>query len=459
MLDTYDKRRPTRIVIIDDDAKLVDLVVGELRNRLYDATGFTSVAEGFQALAAEGVDLLIADIQTPEFRGTEVLHAALDRCPGLLVILITAFADVDLAVQALRTGAADFVLKPFKLDVLVLAIERALGERALRREIMRLRDELGRTTEHELVAHSEAMLRATELARKASRSTTCVFITGEAGTGKSIVARWIHEQGKHRDQPFVRVDCRLLHASIAESELFGGRDGEGMLAEASGGTILFDEIVELPIQVQSRVLRLLESSTHPTPRMPRVILSTNRLASEPLRERDSTHASVTARLEALGALHIHVPPLRDRVADIPDLVRLFLRRAAPASHGSLEITEPALRWLMDMDWPENASELAKVIEAAIALSENGLIVVDDVVAARVRRPESVAALMGVAAERKLSLADVEHGYIKRVIAQAGNNMTRAAQILGIDRRTLYRKLSESSPTETLLASVPTRKRG
>jgi DNA-binding NtrC family response regulator len=270
-----------------------------------------------------------------------------------------------------------------------------------------------------------------------------VLITGEAGTGKSTVARWIHEQGKRRDQPFVRVDCELLHASIAESELFGGRDGEGMLAEASIGTILFDEIFGLPIHVQSRVLRLLESSEHATPRTPRVILSTNCLAGDPWRERDSTHTSVTARLEALGALHIHVPPLRDRVADIPDLVQLFLRRAAPASHGSLEITEPALRWMMDTDWPENAGELARVVEAAIGLSENGLIVVDDVVAARAGRPESIAALMGLAAERRLSLADVEHGYIKRVIAQTGNNMTRAAQILGIDRRTLYRKLSGS----------------
>src|SRR5262249_286576 len=154
------------------------------------ATGFTSVAEGFQVLAAEGVDLLIADIQIPEFRSTEALHAAQGRCPGLLVILITASADVDLAVQALPTPAADLVLKPFKLDTLVLAIERVLRERALRREIVRLRDELGHTAEHELVAHSEAMQRATELARKASRSAACVLITGEAGTGKTIVARW-----------------------------------------------------------------------------------------------------------------------------------------------------------------------------------------------------------------------------------------------------------------------------
>jgi DNA-binding NtrC family response regulator len=241
----------------------------------------------------------------------------------------------------------------------------------------------------------------------------------------------------------VHVDCELLHASIAEAELFGERDGEGLLADAADGTILFDEIFELPIQVQSRVLGLLDASMQSPQRIPRMILSTNRLPNDSWRERDSAHASVTATLEALGALHVHVPPLRDRVDDIPELVQLFLKRAMRALHRSIGITESAVRWLMDTDWPENVRELAGVVEAAIALSENDMLVVDDVVAARARRPESVAALMSVAAERKLSLADIEHGYIRRVIAQTGNNMTRAAQILGIDRRTLYRKLSES----------------
>jgi len=443
MIGAIDKRQPARIVVIDDDARLVHLVVGELRNRRYDALGFTSAAAGLQAVAAEDVDLMIADIQIPEFRGTEILQAALDRCPGLLVILVTAFADVDLAVYALRTGAADFIAKPFKLDGLVLAIERALRERALRREIIRLRDELGHPDAYELIAHGEAMQRTAELARKAARSAACVLLTGETGTGKSVVARWIHEQGKRRGQPFVYVDCELLHASIAETELFGERDGEGLLAEAAGGTILFDEIFELPIQVQSRVLRVIESSTHATERTPRVILSTNRLASEPWGERDSVHASFTATLETLGAVHVHVPPLRDRTDDIPDLVQLFLRRVAHASRRPIRITEPAGFWLMDTDWPDNASELARVVEVASASSDSGILGVDDIVAARARRPESVTALMSLAAERKLSLADVEQGYIKRVVAQTGHNMTRAAQILGIDRRTLYRKLSES----------------
>lgn len=443
MVAAHDKRGPTRIVIVDDDPNRVELVVGELRHRRHDAIGFTSAAEGLHMLASEDIDLMIADIEMPEFRGTELLQAALDRRPELLVVLITAFADVDLAVQALRAGAADFVVKPFKLDALLLAIERVLRERAMRRELARLRNELARPAEHELVSCSQAMQRTVELARKASRSTACVLITGERGTGKSVVARWIHEHAKQREGPFVHVGCEMLHASIVETELFGERPGEGLVAEATGGTILFDEIFELPVQVQSRVLRLVESSMHPAARMPRVVLSTNRLIDEPWTERAQFRASIAAALEALGVVHVHVPPLRERVDDIPDLVQLFLARATHATHQPTRINDAALRWLVTSEWPGNASELAEVVERASGLSDHDPLVIDDVAAVRTRRPESVAALMSIAAERKLSLAEVEIGYIKRMLVQTGNNVTRAAQILGIDRRTLYRKLSES----------------
>ena len=272
MVAAYDKREPARIVIVDDDANLVELVVGELRNRRYDAMGFTSAAEGLQVLTAKDVDLMIGDIEMPEFRSPEFLQAALDRRPGLLVVLITAFADVDLAVQALRAGAADFVMKPFKLDALLLAIERTLRGRAMRRGIAMLRDKLEQASGHELIARSEAMQRTVEFAHRASRSEASVLITGERGTGKSVVARWIHEHAKRREGPFVHVGCEILHASIAETELFGERHGEGLVAEAAAGTILFDEVFELPVQVQSRVLRLVEASMRPTARDARVIL-------------------------------------------------------------------------------------------------------------------------------------------------------------------------------------------
>jgi DNA-binding NtrC family response regulator len=459
------KHGAVRIVVIEDDADLGELIVGELANRGFAAIGVRSAAEALRAVAADAVDLLIADIQRPELRGPELLHAALDRRPDLLVVLITASADVDLAVQALRAGAADFVVKPFTLEPLVLTIERTLRRRAMQLELAALRGEARRPGDHELIAHSAAMQRTVELAGRAARSQAPVLLTGEPGTGKAVVAHWIHDRGRRRDGPFVHVGCELLHAAIAEAELFGEWGGAGRFAEAAGGTILLDEISELPVQVQSRVLRFidptggfaarpagkagrvptphlaaLDAARRPDPRTARVILSTHRLADPPWAERDRLGANLAAALEGLGVLHLHVPPLRERVDDIPDLARRFAARAR-ASQAAVEITDAAMRWLVSTDWPGNAAELAEVVERAAALADQDTVGVDDVVAMRARRPESVAALMAAAAERRLSLAEIEIGYIRRVLAQTGNNATRAAQILGIDRRTLYRKLA------------------
>jgi two-component system response regulator PilR (NtrC family)/two-component system response regulator HydG len=430
---------PVRVVVVEDDADLAELIVGELGNRGYDPVGVGSAAEALRALAAADADLLLADIQRPEFRGPELLHAALDRRPDLLVVLITASADVDLAVQALRAGAADFVVKPFTLEPLVLTLERALRRRAMRRELAGLRGEAERPGDPALIARSAAMQRTVELAGRAARSQVPVLVTGEPGTGKAVVARWIHDRSRRRDGRFIHVGCEVLHAAIAEVELFGGR-GAGLFAEAAGGTILLDEISELPVQVQSRVLRLLEAARRPDARTPRVILSTHRLVDPPWTERDRLHANLAAALDALGVLHLHVPPLRERIDDIPDLVRLFAARAR-AEQPAVAITDAALRWLAGTDWPGNAAELAEVVERAAALADRDSVGIDDVVALRARRPESVAALMAAAAERRLSLAEIEINYIRRVLVQTGNNATRAAQILGIDRRTLYRKLA------------------
>jgi DNA-binding NtrC family response regulator len=438
MAVAVDKKRNARVVVVDDDDVLVELVVGELHNRRYEAHGFCSAAEALRMIAEDDeVDLLIADLQMPEFRGTEILQAALDRRPGLLVILITAFADVDLAVAALRAGAADFVAKPFKLDALLLSIERALRERTMRREIVRLRTKLEQPAEHKVVALSEAMQRTLDQALGLARTELPILITGEPGTGKSVVARWIHEHGKLRDGPFVHVGCQVLHDSIAETELFGEGNGDGLFAEARGGTILLDELSELPLQVQSRILRMIE-----TRRTPRVILATSR-ADELATERDPSLASLPATLESLGVVRVRVPPLRERIEDIPDLVQLFLARAARTLRQPTGITDPAMRWLVRTEWPDNARELAEVVERAVALTDHDTIVLDDVAAARARRPTSVAEMMRAAADRRLSLADIELGYIKSVLAQTGNNVSRAARILGIDRRTMYRKLSDA----------------
>jgi DNA-binding NtrC family response regulator len=413
--------------------------------------GETSPRAGIERAVAEDFDVVITDIEMPALRGTTLLAELLERKPGQLVVMITAFGSIELAVEAVRAGACDFVTKPFKIPALLLAIERALRERTMRREIVRLRRELG-DDRGNLVAASPVMVKVLEIARRASRSTASVLITGESGTGKGALARWIHDRGPRAAGPFVHVNCAALPGSLVEAELFGVRRGaftdaresrDGLFVEASGGTIFLDEIAEMPLEVQSKLLQVLESSrVRPVgggelPIDARVIAATNRAID------DAVHAG-RFRLDLffrLNVIRFDMPPLRDRAGDIPELVNALLVRAARDGSGPIGITDDAMRWLVRHDWPGNVRELANVIERAVALTDHDTIVLEDVRDLSPRAPaDPIGELLTSAAERHLPLADVERGYIRRVLDTEGGNVSRAARILGIDRRTLYRKL-------------------
>jgi DNA-binding NtrC family response regulator len=442
-----------RILVVDDDAAVVELLVESLQDR-YDVTGTVSAKAALERVVAEDLDVLVTDVEMPEMRGIDLLAAALDHKPGQLVLLITAFGSIQLAVEAVRAGACDFVTKPFKIDLLVLAIERALREKTMRREIVRLRRRLGEGDEPGgLVARSAPMLKVLDVARRAARAKSTVLLTGESGTGKGALARWIHERSPRRAGPLLQINCAALPGALVEAELFGVKKGaftdaresrDGLIVEAGAGTLFLDEIGEMPLEAQAKLLHVLEAgAVRPlggsveVPVDARVIAATNRALEDAVKD-GTFRRDLFFRL---NVIRIDVPPLRDRTEDIPELVSAFLARAGRGGDGPIGITDEALRWLVRQPWPGNVRELANAIERAAALTDHDTIVIEDVAdLGQAERADPLADTLADAAQRLLPLAEVERAYIRQVLDAAGGNVSRAARVLGIDRRTMYRKL-------------------
>jgi DNA-binding NtrC family response regulator len=446
-----ERPRPA-VLVVDDDRSVVDYLVETLGDR-YDASGETLPKVALERVRREDFDVVISDVEMPGMRGPDLLAAILEAKPRQAVLLITAFGSIELAVETVRAGACDFVTKPFKRDTLVVAIERALRERSMRREIVRLRRDLGEPDEHGLVAQSQAMATVLDIARRAARSDATVLVTGESGVGKGALARWIHERSARRDGPLVQINCAALPAGLIEAELFGVKRGaytdaresrDGLFVEASRGTLFLDEIADMPLEAQAKLLHVLESSrvrpvggTAEVETDVRLIAATNRdLAG-------AIHAG-TFRNDLffrINVVAIEIPPLRERTDDIPPLVQALLARAGERGRGPLGISDEAMRWLTHQPWPGNVRELANVIERAVALSEHDTIVIEDVRDLRAVEGNTSGLDLSDAASRQVPLAEVELAYIRQVIESVGGNMAQAARVLGIDRRTLYRKLA------------------
>jgi DNA-binding NtrC family response regulator len=443
-----------RLLVLDDDREVVAYLGEELGREGYAVTALTSPAEALAQIDGSAFDLVISDVEMPEMRGTELLAAIQTRRPGQLVVLMTAFGSIDLAVQAVRAGAADFVAKPFRIEVLCLVIERALRERQMRREIIRLRDRLDVQTEGGLVAKSASMRRAVELARRAAGTDSTVLLTGESGTGKGVLARFIHDSGPRRDAPFLQLNAAALPPALAESELFGVRRGaftdarddrKGMFAAANGGTLFLDEVGELSVETQAKLLHVLESgrirpvgATEEQGVDARVLAATNRPLEAALKD-GRFRSDLYYRL---NVIRIEVPPLRERRDDLLALIDHLLARACARSHRPIVgISSSALKRLLAHDWPGNVRELANVLERAVALTDHDTILAEDVMdVASARAPDDELAS---AARDGVTLADVSRSYARRVLERHRGNKAAAARALDIDRRTLYRMLGDT----------------
>ncbi|WP_447976969.1 sigma-54-dependent transcriptional regulator [Candidatus Nitrospira bockiana] len=443
------------VLVVDDEPEMRSLVQEVLQEHGYSVEVAESGREALKRLSEQGYGVVVTDLRMKEMQGIELLSEIKRSYPDVNVILMTAFGSVETAIEAMKQGAYDYLTKPVKNEELVLVTERAARDAALRREVGRLRREvLKEYSFHQILGKSKAMRDLFDLIRRVADSPTNVLITGESGTGKELVAKAIHYNSDRRDAPFVPVNCAAIPEALLESELFGHvrgaftdakADKRGLFEEAHKGTLFLDEISELPLMLQAKLLRAIQEheirrvgATRPVSVDVRIIAATNLNLTEEVkgkRFREDLYYR-------LNVIEIRLPPLRERKEDIPLLVEAFLRRCAEAGRKPVQgISEPALALLIDYQWPGNVRELENVIERAVTLTRGEKIVPEDLPTA-VQGARGERRVIDDAAERTLPLADVEKEYILRILEKTGGNKYQAAHVLGIDRKTLYRKLAE-----------------
>jgi DNA-binding NtrC family response regulator len=442
-----------KLLVVDDDPDSAELLRDALTRRGHDCDACTSSADALDRLRHDDVDLVITDVQMDGMSGIDLCKEIRLAHPDILTVVVTGHGSLEVAIEAIRAGAYDFVLKPVSIDALAIAVTRALEYRALRGEVRRLRRRFEAGPIEGIVGDSPAIRELTTLIQQVADNDATVLITGESGTGKELVARAIHAQSLRRDQPFVAVNCAAMPASLLESELFGHvrgaftdakRSRPGLILQAGGGTLFLDEIGEMPLEMQAKLLRVLQERTvrpvggdQEVPFDARLVTATNRDLEQEVEEKRFREDL----FYRINVVHIAVPPLRARQGDVLALGQYFLRKIAERTGKNVEGLMPeAAQRLLDYDWPGNVRELENCMERAVALTRTSEISADSL-PDKIRNHKSSRLVIDAADPSELiTLAEMEKRYVRRVLAACGGNKTQAARILGIDRRSLYRRL-------------------
>jgi two-component system response regulator HydG len=450
-------RNAGRLLVVDDDEATCELLAATLGGAGFEVVWEASATAAMDQLRSGTFDAMLTDLHMAGMDGLQLCRAASDVQPGLPVIVVTGNTDLEAAIGAMRAGAYDFITKPVDTKLLAHQVQRAVGVHDLHNKVTRLERELAKATRTgPLVGQSRAMRDVFDLVGRVADSDANVLVTGESGTGKELVARAIHDASSRSSRPFVAINCAAVPATLIESELFGHvkgaftdarRDREGLFVQAEGGTVFLDEIGELPLEMQPKLLRALqERRVRPVggdaevPFDVRIVTATNR----------DLEAEVAAGrfredlLYRIDVVRVELPALRARGNDVLLLAQHFLEKHAAAGRQVTRISEGAAEKLLAYDWPGNVRELENSIERAVALSRLDTLSVEDLPRKIVEfRPSNVSAAVDDGTEL-LSLEELENRYVRKVLALVGGNKTRAAQILGIDRRSLYRRLERVS---------------
>ena len=435
----------SRVLVVDNDPEMVKLLRQHLEADGFDVAVAATGAEGVAALGRDEYDIVLTDLVMDDVDGLAVLAEAQRRQPAARVILMTAFASLETAIAAMRQGAYDYLSKPFKLAEVTVAVRRAVEDRRLREENRRLRDEVGRRYSFaQLLGQSPAMQSVFEQIDAVARSEATILLIGESGTGKELVARAIHWNGPRRERPFVAVNCAAIPDALLESELFGHERGaftgadrkrRGLFVEASGGSIFLDEIGDMSLALQAKLLRALQEKAvrsvggNEEIRLDvRVISATNR-DIEALVRQGTFREDLYYRL---AVIPIRLPSLRERSEDVPILARHFLDRTAATLGKRFDgFTDEAMAWLVRQRWPGNIRQLENVVERAATLSKSPSIAVADLNTELIGVSPPGGAL-------RPTLEELERDYIARVLAETKGDKNAAARILGVSVRTLQR---------------------
>jgi two-component system response regulator AtoC len=443
------------ILLVDDEPDFRMLVGDALRDAGHRVTLAANGAEGLTLISSNVFDVMLCDIRLPKVDGLTLFRRVRQESPGTDVILITAHAAVSDAVAALKEGAYDYITKPFDIDEIILQMERIGAQRALKSELEQARAELSlrKSGGSAIIGRSPPMLRLLDRIDTIAQSDAPVLITGESGTGKELVSRTLHERSSRRGRPFIAVNCAAFPETLLEAELFGHERGaftgavkrrDGRFKAADGGTLLLDEIAEVPLAAQAKLLRVLQEGTVEP-------LGTNESTRVDVRIISATHRNLRERIKEgrfredlyyrLNVLDIEIPPVRDRRGDLPLLLQYYLGRFTQAGKSTPTISPRAWAVLSQYPFPGNVREFAHAIEHAVVLSNGNEINVEHLPGGIAGATESNGNSSG-GTLRSLgsALKEFEKEYLMRALGQAGGKKMKAAEILGISRKNLWEKL-------------------
>ncbi|MDD4051089.1 MAG: sigma-54 dependent transcriptional regulator [candidate division Zixibacteria bacterium] len=443
-----------RVYIVDDEESMCNFMAIMLRKEGYEVAVNQDPREAVDKICVGDYDLVIADVMMPEMSGLELLTEVKRRKPDQEFIVMTAFASVESAIEAMKKGAGDYITKPFKIDEIKLVINRAISHHRILDENHKLKKQLAIT--HDLdsfIGVSEPVVKLKELVKQVAQVDSTILIRGESGTGKDLLCHAIHSLSQRCDGPFVSINCAAIPETLLESELFGHgkgaftgaiRDKEGLFKVADGGTFFLDEIGNTSLGIQVKLLRVLEEKkitpvgeTKPIPVDVRLICATNANIED-----EVTAGRFRSDLfYRLNVIPVHIPPLRERVEDIPLLVDYFVDKFCSRHNQPHKEIQPEVYNILSVyGWPGNVRELENTIERAVLLTKGYILTPASF-------PEPIVngkgdGLVNVVDHKTPTLESIEQAYIHWVLEQTGGNKSKAARMLGIDASTLYRKLEK-----------------